>query len=39
MGFSKVFYLTPEQANQRYFQNRPDGLTAALLEQMMRVTV
>ena len=39
MGFSKVFHLTPEKANQRYFQNRRDGLNASLLEQMMRATV
>jgi len=39
MGFSKVFHLTPEKANQRYFQNRRDGLNAALAEQMMRATV
>jgi methyltransferase (TIGR00027 family) len=39
MGFSKVFHLAPEAANQRYFQNRRDGLSASFLEQMMRVTV
>src|SRR5262249_30725707 len=39
MGFSKVFHLAPEQANQLYFQNRRDGLNAPLLEQMMKVTV
>lgn len=39
MGFSKVFHLAPEEANQRYFQNRRDGLNASLLEQMMRATV
>jgi methyltransferase (TIGR00027 family) len=39
MGFSKVFHLTPEKANQRYFQNRRDGLSAAFLEQMMRSSV
>jgi methyltransferase (TIGR00027 family) len=26
MGFSKVFHLTPEEANQLYFQKRRDGL-------------
>jgi O-methyltransferase involved in polyketide biosynthesis len=39
MGFSKVFHLTPEQANRRYFKNRRDGLSASFLEQMMRATV
>jgi methyltransferase (TIGR00027 family) len=39
MGFSKVFHLTPGKANERYFQNRSDGLNAAILEQMMRATV
>jgi O-methyltransferase involved in polyketide biosynthesis len=28
MGFSKVFHLTPEKADERYFQNRRDGLNA-----------
>jgi methyltransferase (TIGR00027 family) len=39
MGFSKVFHLTPEKANHRYFKNRRDGLSASFLEQMMRATV
>jgi methyltransferase (TIGR00027 family) len=39
MSFSKVFHLTPGKANERYFQNRSDGLNAAILEQMMRATV
>jgi len=39
MGFSRVFHLTPEEANQRYFQNRRDGLNASLGEQMLRATV
>ena len=39
MGFSKVFHLTPEEANARYFQNRSDGLTASTLEQMIKATV
>jgi methyltransferase (TIGR00027 family) len=38
-GFSQVFHLTPEKANQRYFQNRRDGLSAAFAEQMIRATV
>ena len=39
MGFSMVLNLTPEEANERYFQNRDDGLNAALLEQMIKATV
>jgi methyltransferase (TIGR00027 family) len=39
MGFSKVFHLTPEEANQRYFQNRCDGLGACFAEQTMRALV
>jgi methyltransferase (TIGR00027 family) len=39
VGFSQVFHLTPAEANQRYFQNRRDGLNAALAEQMIRATV
>jgi O-methyltransferase involved in polyketide biosynthesis len=34
-GFRRVFHLRPEKANQRYFQNRRDGLSAALIEQMI----
>jgi methyltransferase (TIGR00027 family) len=39
MGFSEVFHLTPEKANLRYFQNRQDGLSASLMEQMIGVRV
>jgi methyltransferase (TIGR00027 family) len=39
IGFSSVFHLTPEKANQRYFQNRRDGLNAALIEQMISAGV
>ena len=39
MGFSRVFHLTPEKANERYFQHRTDGLTAPILEQMISATV
>jgi methyltransferase (TIGR00027 family) len=39
MGFSRVFHLTAEEATERYFQNRSDGLTASILEQMIRATV
>jgi hypothetical protein len=35
IGFPRVSHLTPEKANQRYFQNRRDGLNAALIEQMI----
>jgi methyltransferase (TIGR00027 family) len=38
-GFAKVFHLTPDLANARYFQNRSDGLCAAFIEQMMSATV
>jgi methyltransferase (TIGR00027 family) len=39
MGFSHVFHLAPEEANRRYFQDRRDGLNAALLEQMIGARV
>jgi methyltransferase (TIGR00027 family) len=39
MGFSQVFHLAPEVANRRYFQDRRDGLNAALLEQMIGARV
>jgi methyltransferase (TIGR00027 family) len=39
MGFSRVLHLTPEKANQRYFQNRRDRLNAAFAEQMMKAGV
>jgi hypothetical protein len=39
MGFSKVFHLTPEKANERYFHNRRDGLNASLAEQMISARV
>jgi len=39
IGFSRVFHLTPEKANERYFQNRTDGLTAPIMEQVIRATV
>jgi hypothetical protein len=38
-GFSKVFHLSPELANARYFQNRSDGLKASFLEEMIGATV
>lgn len=39
MGFSEVFHLAPEEANQRYFQGRRDGLNASHIEQMIRAAV
>jgi methyltransferase (TIGR00027 family) len=39
MGFSDVFHLTPTEANARYFQGRRDGLSASLIEQMVRAVV
>jgi hypothetical protein len=39
MGFAKVFHLSPHEADRRYFQNRSDSLSVALLKQMMRAIV
>jgi len=39
MGFSKVFHLTPEKANERLLSNRLDGLNASLMEQMISARV
>lgn len=39
MGFSNVTLLRPEQAQERYFKNRGDGLEARHAEQSMRATV
>jgi hypothetical protein len=39
MGFAKGFHLSPHEADRRYFQNRSDGLSVALLEQMMGAIV
>lgn len=36
MGFSDVIHLTPEEAQERYFKNRRDGLAARHGEQSMR---
>jgi O-methyltransferase involved in polyketide biosynthesis len=38
-GFSKVVHLSPEEASQRYFRSRRDGLKALVMEQMMRAIV
>ncbi len=39
MGFSKVFHLTNEAANDRYFRGRRDGLRTSKVEQMMTAIV
>jgi methyltransferase (TIGR00027 family) len=39
MGFSAVRYLTPEEANTRYFRNRADGLRASEQELAMHAVV
>jgi methyltransferase (TIGR00027 family) len=39
MGFSVITYLTPEEANARYFRNRTDGLRASEQELAMRAVV
>ena len=39
MGFSEVYHLTPEVAQERYFMNRDDNLKAPVLEQLIRATV
>lgn len=39
MGFSQVVHLTPEEADERYFRGRRDGLRARRGEQLMRAIV
>jgi methyltransferase (TIGR00027 family) len=39
MGFSHTIHLTPEQARERYFANRQDGLKERRGEQLMRAIV
>ena len=39
MGFSHTIHLTPEQAHERYFRNRHDGLKERRGEQLMRAVV
>jgi methyltransferase (TIGR00027 family) len=39
MGFSHTIHLTPEQARERYFSNRRDGLKERRGEQLMRAIV
>lgn len=39
MGFSQIIHLTPEEARQRYFDGRRDGLRERRGEQLMRAIV
>jgi methyltransferase (TIGR00027 family) len=39
IGFSRVLHLSPNDANQLYFRDRRDGLSAGTMEQMMRAIV
>ena len=39
LGFSRVIHLTPEEARERYFQDRRDGLRERHGEQLMRAIV
>jgi O-methyltransferase involved in polyketide biosynthesis len=39
LGFSTVAHLSPESAQERYFQGRTDGLTASHIQQLMRAIV
>ena len=39
LGFSRVFHLTPEQANACYFAGRQDGMHLRPLEQLISATV
>jgi methyltransferase (TIGR00027 family) len=39
LGFSSVIHLTPEDAHERYFRNRRDGLEPRRGEQLMRAIV
>jgi hypothetical protein len=39
MGYSAVTYMTPEEANVRYFSNRTDKLRASEQELVMRALV
>jgi methyltransferase (TIGR00027 family) len=39
IGFAKVDHLSPEEATQRYFSSRSDGLKPFAMEQMIRATV
>lgn len=39
MGFFDVIHLTPEEAQDRYFKNRRDGLKSAHAQQLIRAIV
>jgi methyltransferase (TIGR00027 family) len=39
LGFSQVVHLTPEEARERYFRHRHDGLAERRGEQLMRAIV
>jgi methyltransferase (TIGR00027 family) len=39
MGFSKVIHFSTEEANERYFRGRHDGLAVSSAEQIMRAIV
>jgi hypothetical protein len=39
LGFSSALHLTPEEAEQRYFAGRTDGLRVPLIEQLLLGTV
>lgn len=39
MGFSRILHLTPEEARERYFEGRRDGLRERHGEQLMRAIV
>jgi O-methyltransferase involved in polyketide biosynthesis len=39
LGFSKVFHLTPEEAQRRCFDGRRDGLQVYRVSEMMDAVV
>jgi methyltransferase (TIGR00027 family) len=39
MGFSQIIHLTPQEAGERYFRDRKDGLKHRCGEQLMRAIV
>jgi hypothetical protein len=39
LGFSRVFNLTPAEANARYLAGRRDGMQVRPLEQLISATV
>lgn len=38
-GFSRIEHLSPENADERYFQGRTDGLTAPAIQRLLSATV